>query len=218
MKNVTLILARGGSKGIPNKNVMLINGKPLIAYTIEASLASDVHETWVSTDDAEIKRIALDYGAKVIDRPANLATDTSCSESSLLHFADKCIFDTLIFIQATSPLIRPADINNVIRMSDNYDSVFSAYKEHWLPRWRNVNILGSVISDTVDWDINDRPRRQDMSELYVENGAIYMTSYQCLINSGLRYSGNIGVYEMPYSRSFQIDTYDDVEIVKRMLC
>ena len=89
LKVVTLIPARGGSKGIPRKNIIDICGKPLIAYAIEASLKSDSSETWVSTDDDEIAKISREYGAKVIKRPSEIATDNATSESALLHFANQ---------------------------------------------------------------------------------------------------------------------------------
>ena len=134
-KIVSVILARGGSKGIPQKNIVDINGQPLISYTIETSINSNVSKTWVSTDDDEIKSISLKYGAKVLDRPLKYATDISKSEDALLHFANNVDFDILVFIQPTSPLLKPKYINEGIKMIDQYDSVFSVYKEHWLPRW-----------------------------------------------------------------------------------
>ena len=87
-KSVTLIPARGGSKGIPKKNIIDINGKPLLAYSIEASLDSNVDETWVSTDDDEIAKTAKEYGARVLRRPDDIARDDSTSESVLLHFTE----------------------------------------------------------------------------------------------------------------------------------
>ncbi len=97
-KIVSIIPARGGSKRIPKKNLIKINGKPLIYYMIKASLESKVDETWVSSEDDEILRVAKKYGAKIIKRPEELATDTSSSESVLLHFADNCSFDILVFL------------------------------------------------------------------------------------------------------------------------
>ena len=105
MKIVALILARGGSKGIPHKNIVCINNKPLLAYTIDASQKSKIQETWISTDDAQIKLIAKEYNAFVIDRPKNLATDTAKSDDALIHFANQNNFDVLVFIQPTSPLL-----------------------------------------------------------------------------------------------------------------
>ena len=214
MKSVAVILARGGSKGIPQKNIIPLHNKPLIEYTITAAKQSNVDEVWVSTDCENIKSVAINLGVEVLDRPKKFATDSSKSEDALLHFSEKVSFDLLVFIQPTSPLVLPHDINVGLDMMHNqnqkYDSVFSAYKEHWLPRWAQNKT-------PINWDTQKRPMRQDEDELYVENGAFYITTKNALHKSNLRYSGNIGVVEMPFSRSFQIDTPDDLSLIKRLL-
>ena len=97
-----------------------------------------------------------------------------------------------------------------LNMMGKYESVFSAYREHWLPRWnKRVKPIG--------WDIKRRPMRQEIDEVFVENGAFYITSRSKLIQSGLRYSGETGIFEMPFSRSFQVDCKDDVKIVEYLL-
>jgi N-acylneuraminate cytidylyltransferase len=210
MKIVSVILARGGSKGIPNKNIIDVNGKPLLWYSINASLNSNISETWVSTDSKRIAIVAQGYGAKVLDRPKELATDISQSDDSLIHFANNVDFDILVFIQPTSPLLGSEYINKGLEMMDTYDSVFSAYKEHWVPRW-------TLDSIPVEWDINNRPRRQDKKELYVENGAFYISTRDRILDSKLRYSGNIGIVEMQQQHSFQIDTTNDLKLVSKLL-
>ena len=212
MKIVSLILARGGSKGIPKKNIYPIAGKPLLFYSLNASQKSNVNETWVSTDCPEIKKVALAYDAKVLDRPNDISCDTSQSEEALLHFAEQIDFDIMVFIQPTSPLLLSQDINNGISLllDKKYDSVFSVYKEHWVPRW-------SLSSEPINWDIAHRPRRQDVQENYVENGAFYITYRNTLLNSQLRYSGNIGCFEMPLLRSFQIDTLEDIDVINKLM-
>jgi CMP-N,N'-diacetyllegionaminic acid synthase len=210
MKVVSLILARGGSKGIPRKNIIDINGNPLLYYTTNASLNSEVCETWVSTDCEEIKNVALNLGCKVIDRPTQISGDNSKSDEALVHFAKNINFDILVFIQPTSPLLKPSDINNGLQKMKKYDSVFSATREHWIPRWS-----GNI--EPINWNINDRPMRQDLNETYIENGAFYITTKNQLLNSELRYGGNIGIVEMPLHRSFQIDTYDDVKLIEKIL-
>jgi len=214
MKTVALILARGGSKGIPQKNIIDINKKPLLEYTITTAKKSNVEKVWVSTDCKDIKSVALNLGAEVLDRPKEFATDTSKSEDALIHFSKKVSFDFLVFLQATSPLVSFKDINKGLEMiydkNKNYDSIFSAYKEHWLPRWsQDIN--------PVNWEINKRPMRQDVEELFVENGAFYITTYKAFQKSSLRYSGKIGIVEMPFSRSFQVDTKDDLSLIKRLI-
>ena len=210
MKIVSVIPARGGSKGIPLKNIVELGGKPLISYTIESSKQSNVDETWVSTDSSEIASVVSEYGVKVIERPEDISTDTSQSEEALLHAARDSDFDVVVFIQPTSPLIKSEDINKGLEMMDEYDSVFSVTKEHWIPRW-------TMDVKPHEWEINNRPMRQDKSETYIENGAFYITKRKNLLESKLRYSGKIGVVEIPLSRSFQVDTIEDLELMEKLI-
>ena len=214
MNIVSVILARGGSKGIPKKNIIDINGKPLIQYSIQTSQKSQVSSTWVSTDCSEIKEIANGLGAHVIDRPKHLASDTSSSDLALMHFSECVDFDILVFIQPTSPLIKSKDIdgglNLLVNDKNNYDSIFSCCREHWIPRW-------SLDISPYNWDIANRPRRQYVSEQLIENGAFYITTKDQLLKSKLRYGGKIGYLEMPFIRSFQIDTLDDLELIKKLI-
>ena len=108
MKAVSVITARGGSKGVPRKNIVDINGRPLISFSIDASLRSIAEETWVSTEDQEIKQVSLDCGAQVIDRPAHLANDIIMPDAALLHAAEQIEFDILVFIQPCAALIKPS--------------------------------------------------------------------------------------------------------------
>ena len=212
MKTVALILARGGSKGIPNKNIINLRDKPLISYSINAANQSNCDETWVSTDSNEIKKIAKSYGANVIDRPKELSGDYSKSEEALVHFSDNIDYDILIFIQPTSPLLNAQDINYGLESIKNnqYDSVFSVYKEHWIPRWTQKIV-------PVNWDIDERPMRQEKENQFVENGAFYITTKEQFSQSKRRYGGHIGIVEMPNYRSFQIDSMDDLKLIEKLL-
>jgi len=213
MKIVSVILARGGSKGIPSKNIIDLKGKPLISYTIQASQKSNVDSTWVSTDCPKIKTISETLNANVIDRPKKISGDFSKSEEALLHFSKKIDFDILVFIQPTSPLLKSEDINQGIKLllNDNKcSSVFSVYKQHWLPKW-------SLDIEPLNWDVKNRPMRQEVDEEYIENGAFYITKKNDLLNSKLRYSGKKNVVIMPYLRSFQIDTLDDLNLIEGLL-
>ena len=135
MKIYSIILARGGSKSIPKKNIIDLGGNPLLWYSANASFDSSVDETWVSTDCSEIKKVALDIGCRVIDRPNEISSDDSKSDEALVHFMENVDFDILVFIQPTSPLIASADIDKGLDMMGEYDSVFSACREHWIPSW-----------------------------------------------------------------------------------
>ena len=210
MRVLSLILARGGSKSIPKKNIISLQGKPLLYYSATASLNSNAQETWVSTDCPDIKRVAIDLGCKVIDRPSSISKDSSKSDEALVHFADNVDFDILVFVQPTSPLITSQDINTGLEKMHECDSVFSVCKEHWVPRW-TLNV------EPFDWDINNRPMRQDIEEKYIENGAFYITTREQLVKNKLRYGGKMNVVEMPPHRSFQIDTPDDLLLIEKIV-
>lgn len=210
MKICSIILARGGSKGIKNKNLIPLKGQPLLSYSISASLKSNVNETWVSSDSIDILNYAKSLGCSTIERPENLATDTATSECALLHFAANCDCDVVVFIQPTSPLILSSDIDNGLKLISQYDSIFSAYKEHWHGEW-------DADGAPINWDVNKRPRRQDAPTVYVENGAFYITPKKNLLESKCRYSGNIGYIEMPMYRSFQVDTLEDLKFIEKII-
>ena len=211
-KGVSLITARGGSKGIPHKNIKHINGKPLVSYSIIESLKSNVDETWVSTEDKKIKKISMEYGAQVIDRPKHLADDIVMPDDSIIHFAQNVDFDWVVFMHPTSPLIKYEYINDGLELmkSGKYDSVFSGTLEHWIPRW-------SEDVKPVDWCIWNRPRRPDMPNTYIENGMLYITKREHLLASKLRYSGRIGVVEIPLMDSFQVDSQDDFNLIEKLI-
>ena len=207
MKIVSVILARSGSKGIPNKNIIKIKKKPLIWYSINASLKSNVNETWVSSDSQKILEIANKYNAYTILRPKKFATDNATSESALLHFASKVQFDILIFLQPTSPLIISKDINKAINMLKIYDSVLTVSEINQFV-WTNK---------IPNYDINNRKRRQKKHESILETGSLFATKRKYLLKSKNRISGKIGFLKVPRSRSFDIDTYEDLDIIKNFL-
>lgn len=212
MKIISVITARGGSKGVPRKNIIDVNGKPLIWYSINASLNSNVNETWVSTEDSEIKQISIDCGAQVIDRPVELANDVIMPDAALIHASSKINFDILVFIQPCAVLINPRFINEGINkiVNEGYDSSFAVVRQSWMPTWDlNVN--------PINWDVNSRPRRQDKSEWYKEAGMFYVTTRKQLLTTNLRYGGNIGVVEIPLKDSFQVDSKEELEILRKLL-
>ena len=132
MKIISIIPARGGSKGIPRKNIIPLCGKPLIAYTIEQSLSSKlIDETIVSTDDEEVKEISIQYGSKVIDRPAELATDNASMESCISHVLESVKADVVVLLQPTSPLRKVRTIDMAIKLFldsyKKYDSLIPLF-------------------------------------------------------------------------------------------
>jgi CMP-N,N'-diacetyllegionaminic acid synthase len=217
---ISIIPARGGSKGVPRKNIRRLAGKPLIAHTIAASLrARQVKRTFVSTDDDEIAGVARRYGAEVIRRPAALATDTAGSEAALLH-ALTFLEETegyrpalVVFLQATSPLRQPDDIDNAIAtlQDSGADSLFSACPSHGF-YWQRRD--GRLVA--ANYDYRHRPRRQDCPPEYIENGSIYVTRTEILKRERNRLGGRIAVYEMGQLESFQIDTEADFRLMETL--
>lgn len=214
MKIVSVILARGGSKGIPNKNIKNLNGKPLIQYAIDASKLSMVgEETYVSSDSDIILDVARDLGAKTIKRPENISDDLDKSELALIDFANRVESDIIVFIQPTSPMIRSEDIDTGILMLRDFkslNSVLSVYEEHWTPRWGQNR-------EPIDWDINNRPMRQEVENNYVENGAFYISRTILIKKNKLRYTPPFDYVVMKQEHSFQVDTIDDLSLIDKLL-
>lgn len=219
-KNLTcpaIILARGGSKGIPKKNIMDFVGKPLLAWSILQALDSGVVDAvFVSSDSNEILEVAARYGAVAIKRPDDLATDTSSSEVALLHVLDRIRSERgadperVVFLQATSPLREPTDIVGAVHAFDEQhaDSLFSDAVLDDLCAW--IEEDGELKGKTFDpWN---RGRRQDRKPLYLENGSIYVFKPPLLRKTGNRLGGKIGRYTMPFWKSYEIDTLENVEL------
>ena len=207
MKIVSLIPARGGSKGIPNKNLIKILGKPLIQYALETSFKSRVNETWVSSDSKKILNFSSKQGAKVINRPKNISGDKASSEQALLHFSKLIDYDIIVFIQCTSPLINFKDVNKGIHKMKKYDSIVSV-SETSQYFWN---------SDGPLYDLNKRNRRQVDKKRFLETGGIFITTRENLLKTKNRLSGKIGYLQIPKKRSFDIDSYEDLELVKLLI-
>lgn len=217
---VALIPARGGSKSIPRKNLALVAGKPLLAYTVEHALTTpEVDRVVVSTDDGEIARRAAEWGAEVVRRPPRLATDEATSESALVHALDALAQegyepDLVVFLQATSPLRRADDVARAIATLDaeDADSLFSACPVHGFV-WRRQ---GDALT-ALGYDPRQRPRRQEIGEDLMENGSIYVFKPWVLHQYDNRLGGRVAVYRMDPLDSFQVDEPADLELVERLL-
>ncbi len=219
-RTLALIPARGGSKGIPGKNLAMVGGRPLLAHTIEqARVTPAIDRVVVSTDDDAIARCAERFGAEVVRRPADLASDTASSESALKHALEELKVgegyepDLVVFLQATSPLRRADDIQRAIRTlnAEGADSLFSACPIHgfvWRRRGQGLK--------AVSYDPRQRPRRQDIGEDLVENGSIYIFKPDILQLFDNRLGGKIAVYAMHPLDSFQIDEPADLELFEQL--
>jgi len=221
MSTVAVIPARGGSKGIPRKNVRLVAGKPLLAYTIEHALACPlVDRVAVSTDDPEIAAVAIEYGAEVIHRPPEISGDAASSESALLHALDHLKAaegyepELVVFLQATSPIRQAGDVQGAIEtlQREQADSLFSAGPLHGFV-WRIE--AGELRS--LSYDYRHRQRRQDAPEDLVENGSIYVLRPWVLRQCGNRLGGKIAVYRMSPLCSFQVDEPGDLDLISDLM-
>lgn len=216
MRTIAIIPARGGSKGVPRKNVRDFLGKPLVAHSIEHALAAgSVDRVFVSTDDAEIARIAEAWGASVVHRPPALSGDTASSESALIHAVNTITPPgvmtpgTIVFLQATSPIRGMDDVESALRQfesegADSLVSVCDSHDFHWAMRG------GSGVA--LDYDPSRRPRRQDIEPRFRENGSIYVMRTAGLLRNDCRLFGKVALYRMDQMRSFQIDTPEDFEV------
>ena len=209
---VGLILCRKGSVGIPEKNTRLLKGVPLYVHQVNNLKQSGVEKVYVSTNDEKIINQAEKYGFIPVLRPDNLCTNTSKCEEALKHFTERFDYEILVFAQATSPMCKPKYIKAGLKqiLEPGCDSVVSVCLEHWLPRW-------SLSMKPIDWKIDKRPRRQDMKEVYVENGSFYITTKKEFLKTHIRYSGKIKPVVMPHYDSFQVDTEEDFEVISRLL-
>lgn len=214
-KNIVVIIpARGGSKGIPNKNIIDCMGKPLIAHSIEYAKESNlVTSIYVSTDDNKIEDVAMEYGAEIIHRPNSISGDTATTESAIEHFLENISNpDIIVLLQPTSPL-RPKgslDIALEKMMSMGYDSLLSLSSTHRFS-WK-INNDEAI----PKYDFKNRPRRQDISEsdqVYIENGSLYIFTYQNFIKHKNRLGGKIGHILFDEEFSYEIDTPTDLIII-----
>jgi CMP-N-acetylneuraminic acid synthetase len=210
MKNIAIIPARRGSKRLPYKNNLLFGGIPLIAHSILFAQQNKdiVDEIYVSTDDEAIKKIALDYGAQVIDRPEYLSGDFEPTITAVQHALDVIPYavDTVVLLQATNPL-RPENLLREAferyRISDS-DSLFTVTRNH-----QKLGKISNQCFEPYNYTIGQRS--QDLEPLYFENGLLYISKAK-LIKEGKIFSQNSIPYEVNHIfASIDIDTQDDFD-------
>ncbi len=222
MKVLALIPARGGSKGLPRKNVLDIGGHPLIAWTIAAAKQSKyITDVVVSTDDDEIARVSRRYGASApFLRPTDLSSDTASSIDVALHalqFFGDVHYDYIIFLQPTSPLRTAADIDEAVELmlAKQAASCVSICEVQQSPYiMYTVRPDGSLDSLLPATKVT---RRQDFPKVYALNGAIYVSSCQRLMTSRAFLDEATVGHLMPLSRSVDIDTADDMASIEGLL-
>jgi len=227
MKILCTICVRGGSKGVKNKNIRLIKGKPLIAYTIEAAQKSGIFKhVVISTDSDEIAEVAQKFGGEVFfKRPEELSTDTAAKIPVIRHalcMAEeryKTKFDIHVDLDATSPLRTIDDIKNCIELllENDYDNVITAMASRKSPYFNMVEIgpdknvmLSKKLPDQIK-------RRQDAPQCYDMNASIYVWKRKILLSSDSVFNKKTGLYVMPENRSIDIDTESDFEYVSYLM-
>jgi N-acylneuraminate cytidylyltransferase len=212
---IAIIPARGGSKGIPRKNIVSVAGKPLISYIIGAAQRSRYNmEIFVSTDDAEIASVAREYGAEIVMRPAELSRDDSPSELALVHVLEELKRtrgknpDILVFLQCTCPLTNTQDIDNTIAklLDENADTAFTGTPSHYF-LW-TINNKGEAV--TVNHDKTFRKRRQDCEPQYIETGSVYAMRCAGFLAHKNRFFGKTVLSVIPPERVLDIDEPADI--------
>jgi len=228
-KTIAIIPARGGSKGIPNKNIRPLCGKPLIAWTIEAALSAEtVDRVVVSTDDVKIAEIGREYGAEIVMRPQELSTDTATSESALLHVLDSLEqtedyhSDLLAFLQCTSPLTTPQDIDGTIQtlLEAHADTALTVVPFHYFI-WKS-NQTPSTTHNAPAIGINHNPsqlrqRRQDREPQYVETGSVYVMRTADFSEYKQRFFGKTVMHVIPEENCLEIDTPQDFSVAEVLM-
>lgn len=224
--NVAFIPVRGGSKSIPLKNIKPICGKPLVYWTMKATcLCKYIDVVYIATDSAIIRETVenLKNGCekdifkkvRVIDRSEASASDTASTEFAMLEFAERYEFDNIALVQATSPMLTAEDLDGGFELfntkgTDSVLSVVRQYRFLW-EQGVNENVL------PTNYDVFNRPRRQDFNGYLMENGAFYISSKSGLVQYQNRVSGNIKAYEMCEDSAFEIDEPSDWIIIESLM-
>jgi CMP-N,N'-diacetyllegionaminic acid synthase len=221
MRVLGVIPARGGSKGVPRKNIREVAGKPLIAWTITAARAAhSLARCIISTDDEEIAQVARAHGGDVpFLRPAALATDETPGVAPVLHAVAALAperFDAVVCLQPTSPLRIAADIDGAVAaLVEGVDAVVSVTPARQHPLWMKQLDDRGLLVPFVDAPLPTR--RQDLPEVYALNGACYVARCGALIASRTFHLPRTAAYLMPQERSLDIDSEIDLHIAETLL-
>lgn len=220
---IAIIPARGGSKGLPGKNIRPLNGKPLIAYAVEAALkAKNIDRVIISTDDEDIARVAANYGAELpFMRPAELASDTAMAIDNYIYTIGRLEeesgekIEAFVVLQPTSPLRIAEDIDGAVEMFEqkNADSVISYTQEAHPISWHKYLDNEGRFIDILDANIKNR---QDNRISYYPNGAVYVFRTS-MIRNRKYYTEKSYAYIMPRTRSVDIDFIEDFEYAEFLL-
>ena len=228
MRTIGIIPARGGSKGIPRKNLAPLLGKPLLAYTIEAAKASQfLTDIVVSTEDQEIGTVSRDWGAQVpFYRPAELATDKALSVPVVLHALREMEqitskpYDIVVMLQPTSPLRSAHDIDSGIQLllDTGADSVISVVDVGGHHPFRMKRVVGqNILINYIDQGFEDMRPRQELPPVYIRSGALYIVRRSILADQQTFVGRDCRAYVMPEHRAINIDTRMDLILAEQLL-
>lgn len=221
-----IIPARGGSKGIPYKNIVLLNDRPLIDYTIKASLESRfITETYVTSDCDKILSVAGQSGAKLIKRPAELATDTATSESAMIHAIEYLSSQTgtvpeiTVLLQPTSPLRDAEDIDEAFELffSSRADALISGTEPDVNPLKQMLVREDGMLKTITEDRMAPFKARQLLPRAFGPNGAIYIIKTAIFIQTGVLLTDNTIPFYMDRAKSLDIDTVADLEEAAQLL-
>jgi len=223
MKILSIILARGGSKGLPQKNIIDLNGKPLIAYTISASLNSRyITKTIVSSDDEKILDKAKQYGAEIIRRPDELAQDTTPTEPAIEHVLKNTDglsdYSYLVLLQPTSPLRNEIDIDEAIEtlIKRGSTALISVVEiDNKVLKAFKVNDEGYI--EGISNNFYPFMRRQDLPGVYMPNGAIYIVEIKEFLKTKSLFTNKTISYIMGEERSIDVDTKEDLFRIEQLM-
>jgi len=219
VQTIAFIPVRGGSKGIPNKNILPLAGKPLVYWTVRAAVeAGRIDRVVVSTDDDRIAATVEAFGfekVSIFRRSPETATDTASTESAMLEFAKAEPFSLMVLIQATSPLLTSEDLDGALSLysSEGFDTLLSAVRQKRFLWSRTEQGEGKA----TNYDPASRPRRQDFDGYLVENGALYITPRKGLLEHGNRLFGRMGIWEMDEASFVELDEPVDWLFVENLI-
>jgi len=225
MKILYLIPARGGSKGLPNKNIRFLHGKPLIAYSIIAANSSDFKgNVVVSTDSNEIAEAGLKYKATVpFLRPENLASDTAATIDVIIHALEwykekQVFFDTVVLLQPTSPLRTSKDIDDALLLfkSKKAEAVASVCEAEHHPLWTNVLPEDGNMENFLRDEVKGK-NRQQLPKYFRLNGAVFISTTDALYKHKSFIHQHTFAFKMPVERSIDIDTEMDFKLAEQYL-
>ena len=220
MNIISIIPARGGSTEIPMKNLIKLDNKPLLYYSVTASLNSKyVSKTVVSTDNDKIADYALSLGAEVVTRPKKISGNRIGMSPAIFHVIDHFRKyenfkpNVVITLQNTSPFRNSQHIDKAFSIfkKGNYDSVIGGFKSKylfWQKKGKNVR--------PINYNPLKRPNRQEMEKYFIENGAVYVTKYSSLKKFKNYVCGKVGLYVMPQHLSLEIDSYFDLFLAQQI--